>query len=112
MYNIIHLTKRKKLKTILKMKGKLSTRTLIFFVAFFLYGLATAQEKEVSGTVISSNDKMPLIGVSVVVKGTNRGTATDFDGKYSIKVNENETLEFSSVGFQTVQKKITGAGGG
>lgn len=102
--------KKKKLKNHTKMKEKLLTRTLIFFVAFFLYGLATAQEKEVSGTVASSSDKMPLIGVSVVVKGTNRGTATDFDGKYSIKVNENETLEFSSVGFQTVQKKITGGG--
>lgn len=44
---------------------------------------------------------MPLPGVSVVVKGTTRGTQTDFDGKYSIKATQGETLEFSYMGFAT-----------
>lgn len=59
-----------------------------------------AQEKVVSGTVV--DDKaMPVPGANVVVRGTQRGVQTDFDGKYSISVNQGEVLEFSFVGFGT-----------
>lgn len=91
------------------MKQKMLKRVLIFSFVFFLNGLM-AQEKEVSGTVTSSSDKMPLMGVSVVVKGTTRGVATDFDGNYTIKANEGEILEFTSIGFQTITKKVVGGG--
>ena len=47
---------------------------------------ATSQNLTVSGVVTSASDKMPLIGVSVLVKGTTNGTITDFDGKYSLGV--------------------------
>ncbi len=91
------------------MKQKMLKRILIFSFVFFLNGLM-AQEKEVSGTVTSSSDKMPLMGVSVVVKGTTRGVATDFDGNYIIKANEGDVLEFTSMGFKTTTKKVVGGG--
>ncbi|WP_353743392.1 von Willebrand factor type A domain-containing protein [Flavobacterium sp. 38-13] len=56
-------------------------------------------EKNVIGTVVDGQN-LPLPGVNVVVKGTTRGTQTDFDGKYSIAVNPNEQLAFSFVGYQ------------
>lgn len=69
-----------------------------------------AQTKTVSGKV-TDEQKMPLPGVSVVVKGTSRGVATDFDGNYIIdKVKEGDVLEFTSIGFSTLTKKVTGAG--
>lgn len=58
-----------------------------------------AQEKSISGTV--NEGGLPMPGVTVMVKGSTSGTQTDFDGKYTIKAKQGETLEFSFVGFKT-----------
>ncbi|RSC95978.1 SusC/RagA family TonB-linked outer membrane protein [Tenacibaculum singaporense] len=63
-----------------------------------------AQEKTVSGTITDQTG--PLPGVSIVVKGTNKGTETDFDGKYAIKVNQGDVLVFSFVGLKTVERTV------
>ena len=63
-----------------------------------------AQEKTVSGTVTESSGVLP--GVSVLVKGTTRGVETDFDGKYSIRVNTGDVLVFSYLGYQTVERTV------
>ncbi|WP_236977309.1 SusC/RagA family TonB-linked outer membrane protein [Membranihabitans maritimus] len=64
----------------------------------------------INGTV-TDQQGTPLIGVNVQVKGTNKGTATDFDGKYSLEdVNENATLVFSYIGYQTVEVPVDGRG--
>ncbi len=49
-------------------------------------GLATAQTREVTGTVISAESSEPIIGASVIVKSTITGTVTDFDGAFSLDV--------------------------
>ena len=68
-----------------------------------------AQQINVSGTVVSADDNIPLPGVSVIVNGTSKGTATDFDGKYSIdNVASNATLTFSFVGFTTIEVQVNG----
>lgn len=74
-------------------------------------GGISAQEITVSGTVVDEGG-VPVPGVSVVVKNTTRGVATDFEGKYTINVNNNDVLEFSSVGFQSFSQKVVAAGGG
>ncbi|SDZ91196.1 mucoidy inhibitor MuiA family protein [Psychroflexus halocasei] len=56
--------------------------------------------KRVSGTVYDEAGR-PLPGVNVILKGTSKGTQTDFDGNYSIQVNNSKSLEFSYVGFKT-----------
>ncbi|MHA7942389.1 SusC/RagA family TonB-linked outer membrane protein [Formosa sp. 3Alg 14/1] len=66
---------------------------------FLVSGAVNAQELSVSGTVVDE-DGLPLPGLSVIHKGTNSGTMTDFDGKYSIKVVKDATLVFSFVGFK------------
>jgi len=66
-----------------------------------------AQQKTVSGTV-SDDSGVPLLGVTVVVKGTTSGTSTDFDGNYSIQTQEGATLVFSYVGYKKVER-IVGA---
>lgn len=73
---------------------------------FFLCGVtifAAAQQKVVTGTVISSDDNLPIIGVTVQVKGTTIGVTTDLDGRYSINTSEGVTLIFSFVGMKTQQ---------
>lgn len=60
-----------------------------------------AQERTVSGTV-QDTDGQPLPGVNILIKGSNVGTVTDFDGKFSLSVpGESTILLFSYVGFET-----------
>ncbi|WP_166382646.1 SusC/RagA family TonB-linked outer membrane protein [Polaribacter sp. 11A2H] len=63
-----------------------------------------AQDKTVSGTVTENSG--PLPGVSISVKGTNKGTETDFDGKFSVQVKKGDVLVFRYLGFNTVQKTV------
>ncbi len=72
---------------------------VIFSLVFSIN--AMAQEKSISGTVTSKLDGVALPGVSVIVQGTERGTQTDFDGKYSIRVSVGEVLNFSFLGMKT-----------
>ncbi|GIV62115.1 MAG: SusC/RagA family TonB-linked outer membrane protein [Rhodothermaceae bacterium] len=62
---------------------------------------AQAQDRVVTGRVTAQDTGEPLPGVNVVVKGTSIGTATDLDGRYSLKVPEGATLVFSAIGFKT-----------
>ena len=79
-------------------------------VLFLTIGLtALAQVSGVSGKVVDENGE-PLVGVSVVVKGTSTGTITTADGSYSLpsSVSKNATLVFSSIGYTTVEEPIGG----
>ncbi len=64
--------------------------------------------KTVSGVVISASDNQPLIGVSVLVKGTSTGTMTDIDGKYSLNVKSGSTIIFSYIGYVKQEISTTG----
>ena len=70
--------------------------------------VTNAQDTRVSGRVISSTDKEPLIGVTVKVSGASAGAVTDLDGRYALNVGRNTTLSFSMVGFQTQEVKVNG----
>ena len=71
-----------------------------------LLGSAMAQHS-VSGTVVSQADGQGLPGVAVSEKGTNNGTLTDIDGKFSIRVtSEKSTLIFSLIGMRTVESEV------
>lgn len=73
----------------------------------FTMQLSFAQEKTVSGVV--SDATGPLPGANVVVKGTTRSAQTDFDGKYSVKAKQGETLVFSFTGYNEYSV-VVGAG--
>lgn len=78
----------------------------VFALLFlFLMGVAQAQEREINGTVVDDQSQ-PLPGVSIVVKDTERGTVTDFDGKFSIEASFGETLVFSFLGFEEREVEI------
>ena len=79
-----------------------SVMTALFMVLSL--GLAFAQNVTVRGTV-TDNTGEPMIGVSVLEKGTTNGVVTDLDGNYSVQVKSGATLVFSYVGYITVEKK-------
>ncbi len=82
----------------------------LFFVALFsvLAITASAQSKSVSGTVVDKTGE-PVIGASVVVKGTTNGTITDFDGNFSLQgVPNNGTIQISFVGYKTQDISVAG----
>ena len=62
----------------------------------------------VSGTVKDTKGE-PLIGVSVLVKGTTNGTVTDLDGKFTLKVSAGDILEFSYIGYASQSVTVTNA---
>ena len=70
-------------------------------------GVAAAQSMLVSGTVTSAADGEPLIGVTVMVKNSKVGTATDIDGNYSIEAQKGSVLVFSYVGMQQREIPVT-----
>lgn len=57
--------------------------------------------KIISGVVTSSSNGLPMPGVSVIEKGTNNGTQTDFDGNYSLKTASGKDLQYSFIGMQS-----------
>ncbi|MDI1257307.1 MAG: SusC/RagA family TonB-linked outer membrane protein [Flavobacterium sp.] len=89
------------------MKPKKLTNYLALLFVLFVQ-LSFAQGRTVTGTV-SDNSGLPLPGVTVSIKGTQNGTATDFDGKFSITATPTETLVFSFVGMKTQEVKATTA---
>lgn len=69
-------------------------------VIFLLPAALHAQQRTITGTVLSDDDKTPLAGVTIRVRGTQRQTQTDANGNFSISVNPGETLQLSYVGYE------------
>ncbi|GAA4271319.1 TonB-dependent receptor [Aquimarina gracilis] len=76
----------------------------MLFLALVVH-FSYAQEKTVTGTV-TDNGGTPLPGVNIFIKGTNSGTQSDFDGNYSINVNQGGVLTFSYLGFATQEVSV------
>jgi TonB-linked SusC/RagA family outer membrane protein len=81
------------------------TAAVVMLLAF----AANAQEIKISGVITDEKDGMPMIGVSVAVTGTTKGTITDLDGNYQISVAPDATqLTFTYVGYNTQVIDIKG----
>lgn len=81
-------------------------KTLIIFSFLLTSLLAFAQEWTISGVVIAQDEQEPVIGANVLVKGSQSGTVTDVDGKFSILVSKGATLVFSYLGYETQEVQI------
>ncbi len=65
-----------------------------------------AQTRPVTGTVVSAENKQPLQGVTVTIKGSRTGTTTDANGNFRINAGENDVLVFSNVSFTTTEVTV------
>lgn len=84
-------------------------KVLLLLAAMIISTTGYAQVKTISGKVTDSGNGEALPGVSVVVKGTTKGTATNFDGEFKLDVEANQTLIFSFIGY-TPQEVVVGSG--
>jgi iron complex outermembrane receptor protein len=74
----------------------------------FCFGISNFMNAQtVSGTVLDDSSQ-PLPGVSIINKGTSTGTASDFDGNFSITASNGDVLVFSYVGFDTQEVIVSG----
>ncbi len=96
--------------TIQLINGVILSSILTLFVVLGTMFNATAAQQNltVSGTVKSASDNLPLPGLTVVVKGTNKGTITNADGRYTIETTANATLQFSFIGFEMQEIAVQG----
>ena len=70
--------------------------------------IGVSQTRKITGTVVDDSDGSTLPGVSVILKGTTKGTVTDMNGAYEIEVpSKGGILLFSFVGFETHEEKVT-----
>lgn len=81
---------------------------LLMTCLFIGIGLVNAQISKVTGTVISEEDGLPVVGASVLVKGTTVGTVTDMDGKFTLTnvPSSAKTLMISFIGLRTQEVEI------
>ena len=80
---------------------------IMLLIAIFYLPIYAQNVSKIKGTV-TDQDGIPLPGVSIIIKNTSRGTATDFDGNFSIDVGSKDVLVFSFLGFKT--QEISAAG--
>lgn len=79
---------------------------LLFFAVLGVQSVL-AQSYRVKGNVVSKTDNEPLIGVSILQKGTTNGVVTDIDGNYELQIQGGDaTLVFSYIGMQTQELKV------
>ncbi|MCK9411470.1 MAG: TonB-dependent receptor [Prolixibacteraceae bacterium] len=90
------------------MKFELAKMKMLWFFLLAVFTLPVfSQEKSISGIVSDASTKEPLVGVTVQVAGTTNGAATDFDGKFTLKVSPGQKLIISFVGYVS-QTIVTG----
>ncbi len=79
----------------------------ICLMAFLLLASAVGMAQgTISGKITEEGTDEPLIGVTVVVKGTNSGATTDINGKYTINASSDDILVFSFIGFETKEVQV------
>lgn len=78
----------------------------IFLFFSLLSLLSYAQVKDISGVVVDDETGEPLLGVTIMIKGTSKGSITDMDGNFSLKAAKNDVLVFTYMGYKEHTEKI------
>ncbi|WP_343588368.1 TonB-dependent receptor [Flavobacterium sp.] len=82
------------------------TKLLVFCISSLLFSvIAVAQDVTVNG-IINDENGMPVPGATILLKGTTKSTASDFDGKFQIQAPSNGSLTITFIGYATVTEAI------
>ncbi|MDP5199347.1 TonB-dependent receptor [Flavobacterium sp. DG2-3] len=84
------------------------TKLLVFCISSLLFSvIAVAQDVTVNG-MIKDETGMPVPGATILLKGTTKSTASDFDGKFQMQVPSNGSLIITFIGYSTVTEAVNG----
>src|ERR1700676_1469170 len=86
----------------------LKGRTLCLLLCCMISSLVVTAQTKHTGKVISSDDKQPVVGASVRIKGTNTGTVTDVNGDFNLTISPGNVLVVSYIGYQTQEVTVQG----
>lgn len=98
------------IRCVRRVTKRLLNKYVIFAVMLCSFGMASAQNSDVTtvtGTVLDQSNGQPLIGVSVLVKGSTQGTMTDLNGTFKVKAKVGETLKVSYIGYAAQNVKVS-----
>ncbi|MDR2969072.1 MAG: TonB-dependent receptor plug domain-containing protein, partial [Tannerellaceae bacterium] len=91
------------------MKNQRNKKWLLWTVLLFFTQMISAQQQvTINGSIVDENYREPVIGASVVEKGTNKGVISDAEGNFSITVAQGATISISYIGF--VSQEIVAGG--
>lgn len=83
---------------------------LLFFVSFHSIAQETKIEKNINNSIFTGKiidiNGIPIIGAKISVKGTTKETSTNFDGKFSLEIEEETILHINFIGFQTIEALV------
>nr|MBI1228842.1 SusC/RagA family TonB-linked outer membrane protein [Cytophagales bacterium] len=85
---------------------KIGSKTLFLTMFALLLAYGSQAQSTISGVVRSEGDKETIPGVSVLVKGTTRGSVTDLDGRFELNASPGETLSVSYIGYTTKEVPV------
>ncbi|MCF6349469.1 MAG: SusC/RagA family TonB-linked outer membrane protein [Flavobacteriaceae bacterium] len=77
---------------------------ILTLLLVFIVQITFAQERKISGVI--SDDLGPVSDITVKIKGTDKGTVTDFDGNYAIKAKTGDVIEFTHISYTTIEKVV------
>ncbi|MEP7093226.1 MAG: TonB-dependent receptor [Flavobacterium sp.] len=92
-----------------KAKKLFSKYALLVMLCSFNLMSAQNSDVKITGTVLEDSNSQPLFGVSIYLKGTKTGVATDVDGSFSIKAKIGETIVASYLGYVSTEVKVAGS---
>ncbi|HEY4325706.1 MAG TPA: TonB-dependent receptor plug domain-containing protein, partial [Mucilaginibacter sp.] len=87
----------------------LKGRTLCLLILCMVSSLVVTAQTKHTGKVIGSDDKLPVVGASVRIKGTNTGTVTDVNGDFNLTLAAGNVLVISYIGYQSQEYTVKGA---
>ena len=99
------------IRCVRRVTKNLLNKYVILAVMLCSFGLVSAQNPDVkvTGTVLDQSNGEPLIGVSILVKGSAQGTMTDLNGTFTVKAKVGETLRVSYIGYAAQNVKVSGS---
>lgn len=83
-----------------------TSRAILFIAFVFLFSTGLVAQRQITGTITDASNGDPLIGASVLIKGTSTGTVSDFDGNFSLNANTGDILEISYTGYNTQEVTV------
>src|ERR1700722_10195495 len=86
----------------------LKGRTLCLLLCCMVSSLVVTAQTKHTGKVIGADDKLPVVGASVRIKGTNTGTVTDVNGDFTLALSPGNVLVVSYIGYVTQEVTIRG----